>query len=61
MYLFLTLSLTLLFFVPLMLTLNIFQIMHDMKYAKIQALHWEKERKVISLIDCKMKCFYSQI
>ena len=61
MYLFLTLSLTLLFFVPLMLTLNIFQIMHDMKYAKIQALHWEKERKVISLTDCKMKCFYSQI
>ena len=32
MYLFLTLSLTLLILVPLMLTLNIFQIFHDVKF-----------------------------
>ena len=41
----------------LLLTLNIFHILHDVKYVKIRALYWKKERKVIRLTDCKLKCF----
>ena len=44
--LFLTLSLTLRILVPLLLTLNIFHILHDEKNAEIRALYWKKERKV---------------
>ena len=50
----LILSLTLRILVPLFLTLNIFHILHDVKYAKIRTLYWEKEKKVISLTDCKV-------
>ena len=39
----LTLSLTLCILVSLLLTLNISHILHDVKYAKIQALYWKKE------------------
>ena len=41
----LTLSLTLRILVPLLLILNIFHMLHDEKYAKIQALHWRKKEK----------------
>ena len=58
--LFLTLSLTLRFLVPLLLTLNIFHILHDVKNAQTRALYWKEERKV-SLIDCKLKCLSSRI
>ena len=47
MSLFLTLSLTLHILVSLLLTLNIFHILHDVKNAEICALYWKKERKVI--------------
>ena len=47
----LTLSLTLRIRVPLLLTLKIFHVLHDVKYAKIRALYWKNERKVISLTD----------
>ena len=57
----LTLSLLLRIRVPLLLTLNIFHFLHDVKYAKIPALHRKKERKVLSLIDCDLKCFTCQI
>ena len=52
----LALSLTLHILVSLLLTLNIFHILHDMKYAKIQGLYWKKEGQVIGLTDCKLKC-----
>ena len=55
MSLFLTLSLTLRILVSLLLTLNIFHILHDKENAKVCALYWEKARKV-SLTDCKLKC-----
>ena len=42
------------------LILNIFHILH-VKYARIRALYWKKERKVIRLRDCKLKCFSSVI
>ena len=58
--LFLTLLLTLCILVSLLLTLNIFHILHGMKNVKIHALYWKKERKV-SLTDCKLKCFFSRI
>ena len=60
--LFLTLSLTLPILVSLllMLTLNIFPILHDVKKAEIRALYWKKERKV-TLTSCKLKCFSSRI
>ena len=47
----------------LLLTLNIFHILHGVKYAKIQILYWNKKfiLEVISLIDCKSKGFSSQI
>ena len=48
--LFLTLLLTLRILVSLLVTLNIFQILGDVKNAKIRALYWKKERKV-SLTD----------
>ena len=54
--LFLILSLTLHVLVSLLLTLNIFHILHDVKNAKKRALYRKKERKV-SLTDCKFKCF----
>ena len=54
--LFLTLSLTLNILVPLLLTLNIFHILHDVKNAKIRALYWKKEKKVV-----KCLCFSSRI
>ena len=43
--LFFTLSLTLPILVSLLLTLNIFHILNDVKNAEIRALHWKKERK----------------
>ena len=46
--------------VSFLLILNIFHILH-VKYARIRALYWKKERKVISLRDCKLKCFSSVI
>ena len=52
----LTLSLTLRILVSLLLTLNI---LHHVKYAKIRALYWKKERKVIRLTDLKLDCFSS--
>ena len=58
--LFLSSSLTLCIQVSLLLTLNIFHILHDEKIAEIPALYWKKERKV-SLTDCKLKCFSSRI
>ena len=58
--LFLTLSLTLRILVSLLLTLNIFHILHDVKNAEIRALYWNKERK-LRLTDYKLKCFSSRI
>ena len=46
MSLFLFLWLTLRIAVPLLLTLNIFHILRDVKNAEIRALCWKKERKV---------------
>ena len=54
--LFLTLLLTLRILVSLLLTLNIFQILGDVKNAKIRALYWKKERKV-SLTDANWSAF----
>ena len=56
----LALSLALRIAVSLLLTLNIFHILDDVKNAEIRALYWKKERKV-SLTDYKLKCFSSQI
>ena len=53
--LYLTLSLTLRIMVSLMLTLNIFHILHNVKNAKIRALLVKKERNV-TLSDCKLEC-----
>ena len=53
--LYLTLSLTLRIMVSLMLTLNIFHILHNVKNAKIRALLVKKERNV-TLTDCKLEC-----
>ena len=63
MSLLLTLLLTLRVLVSLLLTLNIFHILNDVKYVKIQILHWKKKREVIGLTDSdfKLKCFSSQI
>ena len=36
-------------------------ILFDVKYVEMQDLHLKKERKVISLTDCKLKCFSSQL
>ena len=52
--LFLTLSLTLHVPVSLLLTLNIFHILRDVKNAEIRPLYWKKETKV-SLTYCKLK------
>ena len=41
--LFLTLSLTLRILVSLLLFLNIFHILHDIKNTEIRALYWKKE------------------
>ena len=38
--------------------LNIFHILHDMKYAEIRVY---TRKKVIGLIDCKLKCFPSRM
>ena len=43
--LFLTLLLTLRILVSLLLTLNIFHILHDVKNAEIRALYWKKRKK----------------
>ena len=56
----LTLSLTLRILVLLLLTLNIFHIFLDMKYAKKRTFYWKKEI-VITLTNCKLKCFSFQI
>ena len=56
----LALSLALRTPVSLLLTLNIFHILDDVKNAEIRALYWKKERKV-SLTDYKLKCFSSRI
>ena len=48
----LTLSLTLRIVVSLLLTLNIFHLLHDVKYAEIRALYWKNKRKEIGLTDC---------
>ena len=42
--LFLTLSLTLGILVSLLLILNMFHILHDVKNQKIRALYWKRER-----------------
>ena len=57
---FLTLSFTLRILVFLLLTLNMFYVLHDVENAEIRALYWKKERKV-SLTDCKLKYFSSRI
>ena len=57
--LFLILSLNLRILESLLLTLNLFHILHDVKNAKIRALYWKKERK-LSLTDWKLKCFSSR-
>ena len=57
----LTLSLTLRILVLLLLTLNIFHILLDMKYAKKRTFYWKKEIIVITLTNCKLKCFSFQI
>ena len=57
---FLTLSFTLRILVFLLLTLNMFYILHDVENAEIRALYWKKERKV-SLADCKLKYISSRI
>ena len=57
---FLTLSFTLRILVFLLLTLNMFYILHDVENAEIRALYWKKERKV-SLTDCKLKYISSRI
>ena len=54
--LFLTLSLTLHILMSLILTLNIFHILHDVKNAKIRAFYWKKERK-LSLTDANLSVF----
>ena len=56
--LFLILSLNLRILESLLLTLNLFHILHDVKNAKIRALYWKKERK-LNLTDWKLKCFSS--
>ena len=56
--LFLILSLNLRIQESLLLTLNLFHILHDVENAKIRALYWKKERK-LSLTDWKLKCFSS--
>ena len=56
--LFLILLLTLRILVSVVLTLNIFHILHDVKIAKIRALFWKKERKV-SLTDWQSEAFSS--
>ena len=56
--LFLTLLLISHILVSLLLTLNIFLTLHDVKNAEIRTLYWKKEGKV-SLSDCKLKCFFS--
>ena len=53
-------KLTLRILVSLLLTLNIFHILRNVKNAKVGALNWKKESKV-SLTDCKLKCFSSRI
>ena len=57
---FLTLSFTLRILVFLLLTLNMFYILHDVENAEIRALYWKKERKVSSA-DCKLKYISSRI
>ena len=42
---FLTLSLTLRILVSLLLTLNIFHILHGVKNAKIRTLYWKKKEE----------------
>ena len=54
-----TLSLTLLILVSLLLTLNIFHILGDVKNAKIPFLYWKKRKG--RLADCKLKCFSFRI
>ena len=56
-FLLLNLSLTLRNLVPLLLTLNIFYILHDVKYAKIRASSWKKGRRAISLTDWNWSVF----
>ena len=58
--LFLILLLTLRILVSVVLTLNIFHILHDVKIAKIRALFWKKETKV-SLTDWQSEAFSSCI
>ena len=60
--LFLSLLLTLHILLSLLLTLNIFHILHNMKNVEIRALCWKKKKEIkVSLTDCKLKCFSSQI
>ena len=51
--LFLTLSLTLRILVSLLLTSNVFHILHDVKNVEIRALYWKKKEKKLSLTDYK--------
>ena len=52
--LFFTLSLTLPILVSLLLTLNIFHILNDVKNAEN---YIGKKKEKVSLTDCKLKCF----
>ena len=55
--LFLILLLTLRILVSVVLTLNIFHILHDVKISKIRALFWKKERKV-TLTDWQSEAYF---
>ena len=54
--LFLTLSLTLHILMSLLLTLNIFHILYDVKNAKICAFYWKKDIK-LGLTDANLSVF----
>ena len=59
---FMTFSLRLLILVSLMLTLNIFHIFKNMKYAKIWTLYWKKRKKSNKLNRFKIEvCFLPNI
>ena len=42
----------------LLLTLNIFHILHDVKHAKIRALYWKKRKKSNKFNKLRVKVFF---
>ena len=54
----LTLLLTLRILVSSWLTLNIFNILHDVKYVKIRALYWKKRKKVKTFDRLQTEVFF---